>query len=91
MQIASQENLKKDSKSNEMDFEHVKQSMHFAISMNKTEILDAALNNFNEGYFSLSEEHRQKLLIALAKEYDLDRIQVRELMKQYLGLQLPDG
>lgn len=44
-----------------------------------------------QGYFSLSEEHRRKLLVALSIEYDLDRMQVGELMKQYLGLKLPDG
>ena len=27
----------------------------------------------------------------LAKEYDLNRIQVRELLKQYLGLELRSG
>ncbi|EOY28792.1 Malonyl-CoA decarboxylase family protein isoform 4 [Theobroma cacao] len=70
-------------------FEVVRDSMHSAISMNKTEVLDAVLNDFSEGYFSLSFENRRKLLLTLAKEYDLNRTQVRELIKQYLGLQLP--
>ncbi|KAL3521920.1 hypothetical protein ACH5RR_014754 [Cinchona calisaya] len=73
------------------EFEQVREFMHSAISMNKTEILDAALSDFSEGYFSLSEENRRKLLLTLAREYDFDRVQVRELMKQYLGLELPSG
>ncbi|KAK6133279.1 hypothetical protein DH2020_032942 [Rehmannia glutinosa] len=72
-----------------IDFEQVHESMHAAISMNKTEILDAALDDFSEGYFGLSNENRRALLLRLSKEYDLNRKQVRELMKQYLGLELP--
>uniref|UniRef100_A0A2P2LMP7 Malonyl-CoA decarboxylase n=1 Tax=Rhizophora mucronata TaxID=61149 RepID=A0A2P2LMP7_RHIMU len=75
----------------ERDFDLVQESMHSAISMNKTEVLDGVLDDFSEGYFSLSCENRRKLLLVLAKEYDLNRIQVRELMKQYLGLQLPSS
>ena len=44
-----------------------------------------------QGYFSLSPENRRKLLITLAKGYDLNRTQVRDLIKQYLGLELPSG
>ncbi|KAL6542927.1 hypothetical protein OROHE_010447 [Orobanche hederae] len=88
------------------DFEQVHESMHAAISMDKTEILDAALDDFseysipsnntdcelgNQGYFGLSVENRQTLLLKLAREYDLNRNQVRDLMKQYLGLELPSG
>ncbi|PON52145.1 Malonyl-CoA decarboxylase [Parasponia andersonii] len=73
----------------ERDFEHVRESMHSAISMNKTEVLDSVLNDFSEGYFSLSYEFRRRLLLVLAKEYDLNRTQVRDLIKQYLGLELP--
>ncbi|KAI3466543.1 hypothetical protein Pfo_023206 [Paulownia fortunei] len=73
------------------DFERVQESMHAAISMNKTEILDAALDDFSEGYFGLSNENRRTLLLTLAREYDLNRKQVHELMKQYLGLELPSG
>lgn len=73
------------------EFEQVKESMHSAISMNKTEILDTVLSDFSEGYFSLSQEKRKRLLLILAREYDLNRIQVRELMKQYLDLELPSG
>ncbi|KAJ6925403.1 malonyl-CoA decarboxylase [Populus alba x Populus x berolinensis] len=69
----------------------VKDSMGLAISLNKTESLDAVLDDFSQGYFSLSNENRKKLVIVLAKEYDLNRIQVRELLKQYLGLELRSG
>ncbi|KAJ8761315.1 hypothetical protein K2173_001371 [Erythroxylum novogranatense] len=75
----------------ERDFDLVRESMHSAISMNKTEVLDAVLDDFSEGYFSLSTEKRRKLLVILAKGYDLNRTQVRELIKQYLGLEFPDG
>lgn len=44
-----------------------------------------------QGYFSLSFENRRKLLITLAQVYDLNRAQVRDLIKQYLGLELPGG
>ncbi|EXB77035.1 Malonyl-CoA decarboxylase [Morus notabilis] len=71
------------------NFENVRESMHSAISMNKTEVLDSVLNDFSEGYFSLSYEDRRKLLLMLAKECDLNRTQVHELIKQYLGLELP--
>ncbi|KAL7103052.1 hypothetical protein ACP275_08G156700 [Erythranthe tilingii] len=74
-----------------VDFARVKESMHNAISMNKIEILDAALDDFSEGYFGLSNENRRVLLLTLATQYDLNRKQVRELMKQYLGLDLPNG
>ncbi|OMO52512.1 Malonyl-CoA decarboxylase [Corchorus capsularis] len=72
-------------------FEIVRESMYSAISMNKTQVLDTVLNDFSEGYFSLSFENRTKLLLTLAKDYDLNRTQVRELIKQYLGIQLPNG
>ncbi|XP_024046331.1 malonyl-CoA decarboxylase, mitochondrial isoform X3 [Citrus clementina] len=68
------------------DFEHVRDSMHSAISMNKTEVIDTVLNDFSEGYFSLCYENRRRLLLVLAKEYDLNRTQVCELIKQYLGV-----
>lgn len=44
-----------------------------------------------QGYYSLSKEDRSKLLVVLAKDYDLNRTRVHDLMKQYLGLQLPAG
>nr|XP_043609282.1 malonyl-CoA decarboxylase, mitochondrial isoform X2 [Erigeron canadensis] len=73
------------------DFGQVRESMHSIISMNKKEILDTALTDFSEGYFSLSHENRHKLLLVLAREYDLNRTQVRELMKQYVGFEIPKG
>lgn len=83
-------NKKLNSSSNtEREFELVRESMHSAISMNKTEVLDSVLNDFSEGYFSLDFENRQRLLLVLAKEYDLNRAQVRALIKQYLGLEIP--
>ncbi|XP_008459002.2 uncharacterized protein LOC103498247 isoform X1 [Cucumis melo] len=75
----------------EGDFDLVRGWMHSAISMKKMEGLDAMLNDFSKGYFSLSLENRRKLLLLLAKEYDFNRTQVRDLMKQYLGLELPSG
>lgn len=74
---------------NERGFEVVRESMHSAISMNKTEILDAVLSEFEEGYFSLPWDNRRRLLLTLAREYDLNREQVRQLIKQYLGIELP--
>ncbi|KAG7019404.1 Malonyl-CoA decarboxylase, mitochondrial, partial [Cucurbita argyrosperma subsp. argyrosperma] len=68
----------------ERDFDIVRGWMHSAISMKEMEGLDA-------GYFSLSLDNRRKLLRLLAKEYDFNRTQVRVLMKQYLGLELPSG
>lgn len=44
-----------------------------------------------QGYFSLTDERRRMLLLTLAREYDLNRGQVRELMKQYLALELPSS
>ncbi|KAK4588452.1 hypothetical protein RGQ29_019447 [Quercus rubra] len=79
------------SSNTEREFELVRESMHSAISMNKTEVLDSVLNDFSEGYSSLDHENRQRLLLLLAKEYDLNRAQVRELIKQYLGLEVPSG
>lgn len=92
MQITLQEN--KGSTQNalintEREFSQVRESLHSAISMKKTEILDAVLNDFSEGYLSLSQENQRRLLLILAREYDLNRTQVHELMKQYLGLELP--
>ncbi|XAR65687.1 Malonyl-CoA decarboxylase [Bertholletia excelsa] len=79
------------SSNSEREFEVVRESMHLAISMNKTEILDAVLNDFSEGYFSLFREDRKKLLLVLAREYDLNRSQVHELIRLYLGLEMPSG
>ncbi|KAL5578760.1 hypothetical protein UlMin_011202 [Ulmus minor] len=79
------------STNNERGLENVRELMRLAISMNKTEVLDSVLKDFSEGYFSLSFEDRRKLLLVLAKEYDLNRTQVRDLIKNYLGLELPSS
>ncbi|XP_075664207.1 uncharacterized protein LOC142633843 [Castanea sativa] len=79
------------SSNTEREFELVREAMHSAISMNKTEVLDSVLNDFSEGYSCLDYENRRRLLLLLAKEYDLNRAQVRELIKQYLGLEVPSG
>lgn len=75
----------------ERGFNLVRERMQAAISVDKTEIQDAVLSDFSEGYYSLSKEDRSKLLVVLAKDYDLNRTRVHDLMKQYLGLQLPAG
>ncbi|CAI0625957.1 unnamed protein product [Linum tenue] len=69
----------------------VRDAMHSAISSSKTELLDAVLHDFSQGYFALSRDHRRRLLLILAKGYDLNRKQARELMDQHLGLLLPAG
>ncbi|XP_023636175.1 malonyl-CoA decarboxylase, mitochondrial isoform X2 [Capsella rubella] len=68
-------------------YDVVRETMHSATSASKTGVLDITLSDFQEGYFSLSLEDREKLLLELAKEYDVNREQVRELIKQYLGLE----
>nr|GMC83701.1 malonyl-CoA decarboxylase, mitochondrial isoform X1 [Ipomoea batatas] len=73
----------------EREFARVRESMISAMLMNTTESLDAALDEFSEGYVCLSHVNRQKLLHTLARDYDLNRARVRELMKQYLDLQFP--
>ncbi|XP_043690211.1 malonyl-CoA decarboxylase, mitochondrial isoform X1 [Telopea speciosissima] len=74
----------------ERELKLVQESMHSAISMNKTEVLDGVMSDFSEGYFILSHDNRRKLLLVLAREYDVNRTQVRELIGKYLGLELPD-
>lgn len=60
------------------------------VHLKKIEIINLVLRFvIMQGYFNLSYEDRRELLILLAKEYDLNRTQVRELIKQYLGLELP--
>ncbi|VVB07777.1 unnamed protein product [Arabis nemorensis] len=72
-------------------YDVVCETMHSAISASKTGVSDITLNDFQEGYLSLSLEDREKLLVLLAKEYDVNREQVRKLVKQYLGLETPDS
>ncbi|KAF5180994.1 Malonyl-coa decarboxylase [Thalictrum thalictroides] len=75
----------------ERELKAVQVSMHSAVSTSKTDIIDSVLNDFSEGYFSLSFEMRQELLLVLARECDVNRTQVRELIQQYLGLHPPLG
>ncbi|PIA36763.1 hypothetical protein AQUCO_03200023v1 [Aquilegia coerulea] len=75
----------------ERELKVVQASMHSSISTSKTDIIDSVLNDFSEGYFSLSIQKRQELLLVLAREYDVNRTQVRELIHQYLGLEPPVG
>ncbi|CAN1326626.1 Malonyl-CoA decarboxylase, mitochondrial [Linum perenne] len=70
------------------DLDVVRDAMHSAISLNKTQVLDAVLDVFSQGYVGLSHHDRRSLLLNLAKGYDLNRIHARELMNQHLGLQL---
>ncbi|KAK9155565.1 hypothetical protein Sjap_003045 [Stephania japonica] len=75
----------------EGDLKGVWESMHSAISMSKIDILDPVLKNFSEGYLKLSYEDRRKLLVILAREYDVRRNEVHKLIQQYLGLEFPSG
>ncbi|CAN0912534.1 Malonyl-CoA decarboxylase, mitochondrial [Linum grandiflorum] len=70
------------------DLDVVRDAMHSAISLNKTQVLDSVLDVFSQGYVGLSRHDRRSLLLILAKGYDLNRIHARELMNQHLGLQL---
>ncbi|KAG0482053.1 hypothetical protein HPP92_010137 [Vanilla planifolia] len=58
-----------------------------SISPDKFESLDANLEEFSKGYLSLSVERRRELLFALARDYDVNRTRVRELMQQYLKIE----
>lgn len=59
------------------------------IPTDKIDSVDANLEEFSKGYTSLSQEHRRELLLVLAKEYDVNRSRVRELVKHYLNLEFP--
>ncbi|XP_042520967.1 malonyl-CoA decarboxylase, mitochondrial isoform X2 [Macadamia integrifolia] len=87
----AREELERTSIQTERELKLVQESMHSAISMNKTEVLDGIMSDFSEGYFSLSHDNRRKLLLVLARDYDVSRTQVRELIRKYVGLELPDG
>ncbi|XP_072992438.1 uncharacterized protein [Typha latifolia] len=69
----------------------VKESMHASISIpseSKESSSDANLEDFSRGYLNLSQEGRRELLLALARDYDVNRVRVRDLMRQYLSLEL---
>ncbi|KAL5729863.1 malonyl-CoA decarboxylase [Ranunculus cassubicifolius] len=82
-------NLNKTSSFHQRELKDVRDSMHSAISTSKTNIIDSVLNDFSEGYFSISFERRYELLHVLAREYDVNRTQVHELIQKYLALQPP--
>ncbi|XP_072992434.1 uncharacterized protein [Typha latifolia] len=72
----------------------VKESMHASISIpseSKESSSDANLEDFSRGYLNLSQEGRRELLLALARDYDVNRVRVRDLMRQYLSLELSHG
>ncbi|XP_020701536.1 malonyl-CoA decarboxylase, mitochondrial isoform X2 [Dendrobium catenatum] len=60
-----------------------------AIPSDKIEFVDANLEEFSKGYLSLPQEGRRELLLVLARDYDVNRARVRELMAQYLNLGFP--
>ncbi|XP_068656045.1 uncharacterized protein [Aristolochia californica] len=79
------------SMSQERTVKLVQESMHEAITMNKSEVIDTILSDFSRGYYSLSDENRHQMVLVLARDYDLDRKKIRELMQRYLCLELPCG
>ncbi|RZC65742.1 hypothetical protein C5167_009433 [Papaver somniferum] len=79
-----------DSSSNpERGLKFVQEALHSAITLSKTDIIDEVLNDFSQGYFNLSYENRHELLLVLSREYDVSRVQLRELIQQYLSLDIP--
>lgn len=67
----------------------VKEWMQASISIpaGKLELADANLEEFSQGYLTLDQEGRRELLVALARDYDVNRSRVRDLMRQYLSLE----
>nr|XP_018677362.1 PREDICTED: malonyl-CoA decarboxylase, mitochondrial isoform X1 [Musa acuminata subsp. malaccensis] len=61
----------------------------FSIPTDKTEPMDANLEEFSQAYLGLSQEGRRELLLGLARDYDVNRARVCELMRQYLSVELP--
>ncbi|KAF6159094.1 hypothetical protein GIB67_032711 [Kingdonia uniflora] len=88
-------NKQPDGKSNNPSFQKelkvVQESMHSAIALSKTDVVNPILSEFSEDYLSLSAENRRELLVGLSQEYDVNRKQVRELIQQYLVLEAPSG
>ncbi|XP_073100495.1 uncharacterized protein [Elaeis guineensis] len=70
----------------------VKEWMQASISIptGKLEPVDANLEEFSQGYLTLDQEGRRELLLALARDYDVNRARVRDFMRQYLSLE-PHG
>ncbi|KAJ4747631.1 malonyl-CoA decarboxylase family protein [Rhynchospora pubera] len=71
----------------------VKDWMHASISIPEgaKESADYILKDFSQGYLTLPMEDRRDLLISLAKDYDVNRARVRDLMAQYLNLEISHG
>ncbi|XP_039131115.1 malonyl-CoA decarboxylase, mitochondrial isoform X2 [Dioscorea cayenensis subsp. rotundata] len=69
----------------------VKDWMHASMSIpaHKIEPVDTNLENFLQGYLGLAQEDRRELILVLAKDYDVNRTRVRDLMQQYLSLEPP--
>ncbi|XP_057820677.2 uncharacterized protein LOC131033457 isoform X2 [Cryptomeria japonica] len=70
--------------------ENVQKLMHGAIHIKKMDTLDLTLTEFSQGYLRLGHENRRKALLALAIEYGVNRVHVRDLIQHYLGLQSDD-
>ncbi|PKA51451.1 malonyl-CoA decarboxylase [Apostasia shenzhenica] len=72
---------------------YVKERMQASISIptERFESLDANLEEFSKGYLSLPQEGRRDLLHELARNYDVNRMRVRQLMQQYLNLGFPSN
>ncbi|XP_020523376.1 malonyl-CoA decarboxylase, mitochondrial isoform X2 [Amborella trichopoda] len=79
------------SECSESKAKRVRDFMHEAIHMKKKEIVDATLGEFLQGYISLAGDNRHELLVTLARDYSVNRNQVRELIQQYLGLEISEG
>ncbi|KAI3997080.1 hypothetical protein MKX01_032731 [Papaver californicum] len=75
----------------ERGLKFVQETLHSAITLSKTDIIDEVLNDFSQGYFNLSHENRRELLLVLSREYDVSRVQLRELIQQYLSLDIPSS
>ncbi|XP_078182363.1 malonyl-CoA decarboxylase family protein isoform X2 [Carex rostrata] len=71
----------------------VKEWMHTSISIpaGAKESADSILDKFSQGYLTLAMDDRRDLLISLAKDYDVNRARVRDLMAQYLNLEISHG
>lgn len=71
----------------------VKEWMRSSISIptGRSEPADANLEDFSQGYMKLPQEGRKELLLALSRDYDVKRERVRELMRQYLSIDLDNS
>ncbi|KAM0943169.1 putative malonyl-CoA decarboxylase [Dioscorea sansibarensis] len=60
-----------------------------SIPAHKIEPVDTNLEKFSQGYLGLAQEDRRELILVLARDYDVNRTRVRDLMQQYLSLEPP--